>query len=136
MTFNRIKTFEIRAFKDTHLLGWFYLEATEDPKKKFKMRTDPAGLWEQWAYVRLLYAKENIDDLEDRIAQAEIGLKTHKRISLGEFQATMLQMHEAGFTSTNRRNDPCVVATIDAPTISAMRRQCMPASLRLEPVAP
>ena len=97
VTFNRIKRFEIRAFKDTHRLGWFYLEATEDPKKKFKMRTHPAALWEQWAHLKLLYVKENIGDLEDRIAQAEIGLKTHKRISLGEFQTTMLQMHDAGF---------------------------------------
>ena len=97
MTFNRIKTFEIRAFKDTRHLGWFYLEAIEDPKKKFKMRTHPAGLWEQWAHLRLLYAKENIDDLEDRIAQAELDLKTHKRITLGEFQTTTLQMREAGF---------------------------------------
>lgn len=97
VTFNRIKTFEIRAFKDTHRLGRFYLEATEDPKKKFKMRTHPAGLSEQWAHLRLLYAKENIDDLEDRIVQAETGLKTHKRISLGEFQTTMIQIHEAGF---------------------------------------
>lgn len=92
-----MKRFEIRAFKDTHRLGWVYLEASEDPKKKFKMRTHPAVLWEQWAHLRLLYANENIDDLKDRIAQAEIALKIHKRISLGEFQTTMLQMHEAGF---------------------------------------
>jgi hypothetical protein len=97
VTFKRIKRFEIRAFKDTHRLGCFYLEATEDPKKKFKMRTHSAGLWEQWAHLRLLYVKENIDDLKDRIAQAEIGLKAHKRISLGEFQITTLQLHEAGF---------------------------------------
>jgi hypothetical protein len=95
MTTKPDKTFDISVIRDSNVLGWFYLQAEEQYRHDFIMRTDSAPIDEQWKSMGALIGADGMVGVI--IENAKNKLKTQQSAYLGAYTVTTLQMTEAGF---------------------------------------